>query len=48
MIFAWIYDGVKKSREQVGRRYYRRTGNEFRPSYDSGTRSNPLNLQKPP
>ena len=53
MIFAWIYDGVKKSREQVGRRYYRRTGNEFRPSYDSGTRSNPfepaipLNLQKP-
>ena len=35
MIFAWIYDGVKKSREQVGRRYYRRTGNEFRPSYDS-------------
>lgn len=41
MIFAWIYDGVKKSREQVGRRYYRRTGNEFRPSYDSGTRSNP-------
>ena len=40
MIFAWIYDGVKKSREQVGRRYYRRTGNEFRPSYDSGTRSN--------
>lgn len=24
MIFAWIYDGVKKSREQVGRRYYRR------------------------
>lgn len=41
MIFAWIYDGVKKSREQVGRRYYRRTGNEFRPYYDSGTRSNP-------
>lgn len=41
MIFAWIYDGVKKSREQVGRRYYRRTGNEFRPSYDSGTRSDP-------
>ena len=41
MIFAWIYDGVKKSREQVGRRYYRRTGNEFRPSYDSDTRSNP-------
>ena len=41
MIFAWIYDGVKKSREQVGRRYYRRTGNEFRLSYDSGTRSNP-------
>ena len=41
MIFAWIYDGVKKSREQVGRRYYRRTGNEFRPSYDSGTRSYP-------
>ena len=41
MIFAWIYDGVKKSREQVGRRYYRRTGSEFRPSYDSGTRSNP-------
>lgn len=40
MIFAWIYDGVKKSREQVSRRYYRRTGNEFRPSYDSGTRSN--------
>ena len=40
-IFAWIYDGVKKSREQVGRRYYRRTGNEFRPPYDSGTRSNP-------
>ena len=40
MIFAWIYDGVEKSREQVGRRYYRRTGNEFRPSYDSGTRSN--------
>lgn len=39
MIFAWIYDGVKKSREQVGRRYYRRTGNEFRPSYDSGTRN---------
>ena len=41
MIFAWIYNGVKKSREQVGRRYYRRTGNEFRPSYDSGTRSDP-------
>lgn len=41
MIFAWIYDGVKKSREQVGRRCYRRTGNEFRTSYDSGTRSNP-------
>ena len=41
MIFAWIYDGVKKSREQVGRRYYRRTGNEFRPSCDSDTRSNP-------
>ena len=41
MIFAWIYDGVKKSQEQVGRRYYRRTGNEFRPSYDSDTRSNP-------
>lgn len=41
MIFAWIYDGVKKSREQVGRRYYRRTGNEFQLSYDSGTRSNP-------
>ena len=41
MIFVWIYDGVKKSREQVGRRYYRRTGNEFRPSYDSGTRSDP-------
>lgn len=41
MIFAWIYDGVKKSREQVGRRYYRRTGSEFQPSYDSGTRSNP-------
>lgn len=41
MIFAWIYDGVKKSREQVGRRYYRRTGNEFRPFYDSGTRSYP-------
>ena len=41
MIFAWIYDGVKKSREQVGRRYCRRTGNEFRPSYDSGTRSYP-------
>lgn len=39
MIFAWIYDGVKKSREQVGRRYYRRTGNEFRLPYDSGTRS---------
>ena len=41
MIFAWIYDGVKKSREQVGRRYYRRTGNEFRPYYDSSTKSNP-------
>ena len=41
MIFAWIYDGVKKSREQVGRRYYRRTGNEFRPFCDSGTRSDP-------
>lgn len=41
MIFAWIYDGVKKSREQVGRRYYRRTGSEFQPSYDSGTRSDP-------
>ena len=41
MIFAWIYDGVKKSREQVSRRYYRRTGNEFQLSYDSGTRSNP-------
>ena len=41
MIFAWIYDGVKKSREQVGRRYYRRTGSEFRPSYDSDIRSNP-------
>ena len=41
MIFAWIYDGVKKSREQVGRRYYRRTGSEFRPSCDSDTRSNP-------
>lgn len=41
MIFAWIYDGVKKSREQVGRRYYRRTGSEFQPSYDSDTRSNP-------
>lgn len=40
MIFAWIYDGVKKSREQVSRRYYRRTGNEFRPSYDSGIRCN--------
>ena len=25
MIFAWIYDGVKKSREQVGKRYYRPT-----------------------
>ena len=25
----------------MGRRYYRRTGNEFRPYYDSGTRSNP-------
>lgn len=46
MIFAWIYDGVKKSREQVGRRYYRRTGNEFRPSYDSGTRSNPFEPAK--
>lgn len=44
MIFAWIYDGVKKSREQVGRRYYRRTGNEFRPS--SGTRSNPSESAK--
>lgn len=41
MIFAWLYDGVKKSREQVGRRYYRRTGSEFRPYYDSGTRSDP-------
>lgn len=41
MIFAWIYDGVKKSREQVGRRYYRRTGSEFRTSCDSDTRSNP-------
>lgn len=41
MIFAWIYDGVKKSREQVGKRYYRRTGSEFRPSYDSGTRNYP-------
>ena len=41
MIFAWIYDGVKKSREQVGKRYYHRTGNAFRPSYDSGTRSTP-------
>ena len=46
MIFAWIYDGVKKSREQVGRRYYRRTGNEFRPSYDSDTRSNPSESAK--
>ena len=46
MIFAWIYDGVKKSREQVGRRYYRRTGNEFRLSYDSGTRSNPSESAK--
>lgn len=46
MIFAWIYDGVKKSREQVGRRYYRRTGNEFRPFYDSGTRSNPSESAK--
>lgn len=46
MIFAWIYDGVKKSREQVGKRYYRRTGNEFRPSYDSGTRSNPSESAK--
>lgn len=25
----------------MGRRYYRRAGNEFRPSYDSGTRSYP-------
>ena len=41
MIFAWIYDGVKKSREQVGRRYYRRTGNEFQPSCDPGRRSYP-------
>ena len=46
MIFAWIYDGVKKSREQVGRRYYRRTGNAFRPSYDSDTRSNPSESAK--
>ena len=46
MIFAWIYDGVKKSREQVGKRYYRRTGNEFRPFYDSGTRSNPSESAK--
>ena len=46
MIFAWIYDGVKKSREQVGRRYYRRTGNEFRPSYDSGTRRYPSESAK--
>ena len=46
MIFAWIYDGVKKSREQVGRWYYRRTGNEFRSSYDSGTRSNPSESAK--
>jgi len=46
MIFAWIYDGVKKSREQVGKRYYHRTGNEFRPSYDSGTRSNPSESAK--
>ena len=48
MIFAWIYDGVKKSREQVGRRYYRRTGSEFRSSYDSTQEAIPLNLQKPP
>lgn len=46
MIFAWIYDGVKKSREQVGRRYYRRTGNEFRPFYDSGTRNYPSESAK--
>ena len=46
MIFAWIYDGVKKSREQVGRRYYRRTGNEFRPSYGSDTKSNPSESAK--
>ena len=46
MIFAWIYDGVKKSREQVGRRYYRRTGSEFRPSCDSDTRSNPFEPAK--
>lgn len=46
MIFAWIYDGVKKSREQVGRRYYRHTGNEFRLPYDSGTRSNPSESAK--
>lgn len=46
MIFAWIYDGVKKSREQVGRRCYRRTGNAFRPSYDSDTRSNPSESAK--
>ena len=46
MIFAWIYDGVKKSREQVGRRYYRRTGSEFRPSYDSDTRNNPSESAK--
>lgn len=30
----------------MGRRYYRRTGNEFRPSYDSGTRSNPFEPAK--
>ena len=46
MIFAWIYDGVKKSREQVGRRYYRHTGNEFRLPYDSGTRSNSSESEK--
>lgn len=46
MIFAWIYDGVKKSQEQVGRRYYRRTGSEFRSSYDSDTRSNPSESAK--
>ena len=46
MIFAWIYDGVKKSGEQVGRWYYRRTGSEFRPSYDSDTRSNPSESAK--
>lgn len=45
MIFAWIYDGVKKSREQVGSAAPGASSD--RPTIPA-QEAIPLNLQKPP